>query len=366
MEILEEHTDDLFAYLRWRGDLSLKQDDFNEVDMGMCVELVYNNLNGIVPGPESEDEVTIKRVAELYESKMRTQFIDTPGKDERLLFGMAQSKRFSNLRLSKYVYELDYNEKKQFAAIHIKIDSNRTIIVFRGTDGTMIGWRESFNISHMEEIPSQKRALWYVNQTARRKGMTYILAGHSKGGNLAMYASVHCMPEIQEKIEAVYNFDGPGFRVPIETCEGYRAIGDKIITFVPRMSVAGMLLEHSKKYIVVDSDEKGLKQHFLLNWKIEANKWQYLPKRDDRSYYYEKAISNWEKSISREDMGAFIDEVFEAMEKVDIHSTSDLSEIKLKQLFQIIKAISFISPESKNLFIRLLVQLKEESFNQNS
>ena len=224
-------------YLKWRGDLDFSQAPFNDVDNLILAQIAYVDFTDIVPAPGSIETITIAEAADTFfdthdekEIKKCKSFI---GKAPYLLREAAATKRFGSLILTNYVDYVDGGKEEQFAAFHVRIDNRLTYIAFRGTDDTLVGWKEDFNMSFLSPVPSQKDAVRYIDTTVQRSEGKLILGGHSKGGNLAVYASVFARPSVKKRIITVYNNDGPGFDSDFVKHPDYLAILPKIKSIVP-------------------------------------------------------------------------------------------------------------------------------------
>ena len=249
---------DLFDYLLWRGDLTLDMVPLNPVDTLILSELSYLGFEGLVPG-DFQHPVPLKVAAQA--------FLALPDREERLhlkkdlelISACAETERFGDLRMLFYRSELLPEMESQFAAVTWLLPDGTALITYRGTDTTLTGWKEDFNMSFQTCVPAQEKALWYLEAFARvYPDLPLTVAGHSKGGNMAVYAATRCQPELRERVRAVHNHDGPGFQTQILREPGYREVLPKVRTFVPQSSVVGMLLEHEEPYTVVKSRQVSL------------------------------------------------------------------------------------------------------------
>ena len=248
----------LFDYLDWRGELSLAQSPFNPVDNLLLSTLSYAPLDHLV----DREGTGLWAAAERWEAaggvwpprpeRGRGEF-----REEVLrLFGaLARAPRFSGLMLRDWVSHLDAGTEEQFAALTIDTGDGARFVSYRGTDSTLVGWKEDFNMSYQTPVPAQRSAAEYLFDALRRWGGPLRLGGHSKGGNLAVYAAAAC--RTPDRLLAVYNNDGPGFCAGAVDEAGYEAVRGRIHTFVPQSSVVGMLLDHEEDYTVVRSDQIG-------------------------------------------------------------------------------------------------------------
>ena len=245
----------IFSYLPWRGDLTLTQSRFNEVDNLILSTLSYLDFSGIVP-KNGEQEITIQRAAEEYFSlhgipkHPDLEKASSLELREWMLYLMTDTRRFRNMRLSCLVQILDTEQVKQFSAMTILVSRKQLYLSFRGTSDVLTGWKEDFLMACMPEVPSQEEAVLYTERVAEQyPNHRLLLGGHSKGGNLAVYAAVQASPEIQSRIDIVWSNDGPGFQEAFLRSEAYQALSPKIRSIVPKSSVVGMLLAHPENYI---------------------------------------------------------------------------------------------------------------------
>ena len=191
---------------------------------------------------------------------------------------MAASRRFSDLTLCAYVSRTDEETQTQFSALTILLSDKTAYIAFRGTDDTIVGWKEDFNLAFLPVVPAQKMAAEYLSAAAAALPSHPLrVGGHSKGGNLAVYSAVFCGEAVQNQLMRVYNNDGPGFRTSLLGLPEHRRVADKITTILPESSVVGMLLEHEERYEVVRSTQSGLWQHDGFSWQVRGERFEHLP-----------------------------------------------------------------------------------------
>ena len=266
----------ILDYLDWREDLTLAQDPFNEVDNLILAELSFVDFGGIVPGPGEGRAVPLWKAAEAYFAKTEGRPIDmgvlVPNQIPELLRRTAASPRFRDMKLNGFVDHLDTVKAEQFAALAAECGDGTVYLSFRGTDDTLAGWKEDFYLSCMREVPAQKMAVTYTEAMAHQYPRIKLrLGGHSKGGNLAVWAGVFCPTAVQRRIAAVWSNDGPGFHEDILSLPRHIRLAERIHTIVPKSSVVGMLLEHEEDYTVVDSSQQGLMQHDGFSWEVLGN-----------------------------------------------------------------------------------------------
>ncbi len=316
---------DFFDYLTWRGDIPFAQVPPTPVDTLIFSELSYIGFDGLVQ-PGFRHPVPLKVAAEAFlalpdrESRVRVQ------KDADLLAAAAQTERFGDARLVFYQNELIPEQESQFAAVTWLLPDDSALISFRGTDMTLTGWKEDFNMSFQESVPAQEKALRYTEAFARLHPQPLRLCGHSKGGNMAVYAAARCLPEIQERIISVHNHDGPGFSAAMMADPGYQAILSRVRTFVPQSSVVGMLLEHEEPYTVVKSRQLSLLQHEPYSWEILGGGFVLMEQIDENSRFLDRTIKTWLAGRTLEERNEFVDAVYEIL---SLSQSDDLRELIL-------------------------------------
>ena len=355
-----DKTNNIFTYLKWRGDLLTKDNPFNEIDALILCEMVYVRFEGIVPGLGEEESITIADAAQKYTVSKAKNILWYAEKEE-LFLELARSPRFANMAMSNYVSTTDAKQQQQFAAMHIQVAPNLTFIAFRGTDDTIVGWRENFNMSYMMPVPAQQSAVDYVNQTAKGVFRKYWLGGHSKGGNLAIYSAMFCNPKLQKKIIKINSFDGPGFNRKVVNEESYLAIKEKISAYVPVASIVGMLMEHEEDYKVVESSGFSIVQHEGLTWNICGTEFELAEDVDKFSRHLSITTKSWLSKIPPEERRDFVNTIFDVFEQAEIKTLADISKLDMKKTGILLKTVSKVPHEQRELVGKLIKMLIEES-----
>lgn len=347
----------IFDYLEWRGDLSFARDGFNEVDNLVMSMLAYLKFDGVVsPGPGG-GPLTLSKAAEQPVCRPSTPENSTFSKQVTELFmKAAQSVRYRDIELSGYVDQVDHEQSKQFSAVVFSIDGKQHFIAFRGTDDTLAGWKEDFRMSFMDEVQAQQDAAAYLEKVISNYEGEFYLGGHSKGGNLAVYAAAHAAAGLQNRIIGIYNNDGPGFHAKIIQGKGYQNILNRINTFVPSFSVVGLLLEHGTEYRVVSSDETGIMQHDAFSWQVSGTRFVYEQGLKKSSSNFNKTLRSWLDGLALEQRAQFVDGLFDIIEANGALTVSDLSRKRLLEANNMIKAFKNMDPLTKS-FLKKTVKL---------
>jgi len=348
----------IFDYLDWRGDLSFTQDGFNEVDNLIFSVLAYLELDPLFPPTLEGVSFTIGEIGELccqFQDKDPANEINPLFRDiPKLLCKVSQSNRFQGVKVSGYVNQVDFEKCNQFSALVFSLNENEHFLAFRGTDDTLAGWKEDFEMSFREEVKAQRDAVLYAKKIIATYPGSFYLGGHSKGGNLAVYAAANLEPEAQDRILAVYNNDGPGFLPHVLELEGYKRIVGRIKTFVPKSSIVGMLLEHGENYIAVNSNVFSLMQHNAFWWEVKGKSFVYEKGLTKGSRNFSKIIRLWLDQLSREQREEFVEVIFNLLQATGAMTVSELSQKKLALANDMLKSYKNLDPQAKEHLKKVL------------
>lgn len=258
--------------------------------------------------------------------------------DFSLLEKLSFSARFSSVRLTGYVSRLDAQQEKQFSAVTALLPDKTVLVIYRGTDNTMVGWKEDFNMSFAEAVPAQREAAEYLIKAAAKYRFAALrICGHSKGGNLAMYAAAFCGEKVQGRIRRVCNCDGPGFLDHIVRTQGYRGIVEKTLTYLPQFSIFGMLLEHTGRYCVVQSSGDLIAQHDLYAWQVTKDGPVLLDALADGSLFLDAALKEWLAGMTPAQREEVVDSIFSVLQDAGIRRLEDFADGK--KTFSILKTM---------------------------
>ena len=304
------HT--IYDYLYWRGDLKFTDSPFNEVDAAILARFAYEPFEGIVTeNLRSWVKVSDACKALLNSPTLNEDVLD-PQRDNDFIRRVGESKRFGDMKISGYINDTDIERQIQFSACLFDLDGEQNYFVaYRGTDNNIIAWKEDFNMGFEFPVPAQKRALEYFeNVVSTFKDGTFMVGGHSKGGNLSIYAATFCDDKYNVPVTDIYNFDGPGFKENIMEMPEFKEIEDSIHTFVPEFSVVGMILEHLEKYSVVHSGENGIMEHEILSWETGPTAFIHKEERSAGSKIFDQTFRDWIVGLDKTQREQFVDTVF--------------------------------------------------------
>ena len=353
----------ILDYLDWRGDLTFDQAPFNEVDNLLLSQLVYVDLAGIVPGPESKEKIRVAEASRIFfathDEQKILEKISMTKTAMYVLKKMAESERYKDALLGGYVNDISIEEQSQFAVLCVYLGDRSLFVAFSGTDDTIVGWRENFNMGYLDATPGQRKAVDYLNRMVGIGQWKVRVGGHSKGGNLAVYASVHCRPMIKRKIISVYSNDGPGFSQEMVDSEAYQEMVPKIRTIIPESSIVGLLLEHEEEFQVVKSTNIGVGQHDAMSWEVLGTHFVYTDKVAEQSLLLDETMKTWLVELDATQREIIVDAIFEMLDELDIRTVDDFTHLKFADLQEANKLRKNLPPETQELLghaLKLLVK----------
>ncbi|MBQ1544534.1 MAG: DUF2974 domain-containing protein [Clostridia bacterium] len=310
----------MLDYLYWRGDIGFETDPFNEVDGLVLARLAYLPFDRISLKEKETIGAAVRKMKKLKAGVFSQE------EDVRFLALLEDADRFNRLVLTDFVREHDEEAVKQFSAITIHLGGGVMYISFCGTDASLVGWKEDFYMSFMQDIPAQLEALEYVKTVAAEfPNKTFRLGGHSKGGNLAVYAAVNLPEDLRERLIRVCNFDGPGFPPDFIARHDFGAVLDRLNTYIPQESMFGRIHEHVEGYTVVESGETGVQQHNLFSWNVRPKNMKKLKETDSTSEIAYEAIQNILRNTTPAERKKYVDSMFDLL---DIGTVSTISDLK--------------------------------------
>lgn len=345
----------IIDYLDWRGDLTFTQSPFNEIDTVIFTQLAYIDFTGIVNSNFSET-ILLKdaavKIASSEDFENRVSFGPLINSEiVNLLQKVGESKRFYNTKLCGFISTTDIEQEKQFAGITFIIEEESNLIIFRGTDQSIIGWKEDFNMAFKLPIPAHIEAENYLDKACEiLKGKIH-LAGHSKGGNLSIFAGAYCLPKNQNKIAEIYNFDGPGFEQIVLNDKRYINIQAKIKTFVPQNAIIGMLFDTNSEIIIVKSSNNGIMQHDPFSWDVLGSSFITTDELSKESEFINKTLKNLLNKIDKEKREAFIDSVFGIIESTEANNLTQITENLFKTSSKMLQYYKNMDSETKEILL---------------
>ena len=262
-----------FDYLIWRGDLGFKENKINEIDIAILTQIAILDLKGIVPEIDEDNSISIYDAYEAFHKEERDKKkigLIIPNTIIRAFNKIHKTHRFKHIEAMHYLEDISLEDEMQISATTFKITDDEYVICFSGTDDTIIGWKENFNMMYKFPVPAQVCACDYVNKVVKKhEGAKFYISGHSKGGNMAIYSTYTCEEDVFKRIIATYNYDGPGLSTKDENFfDDTRT--KKILSIVPQSSVVGVLFDHKEKITYVRSIQNGAYQHDVFSWLVKG------------------------------------------------------------------------------------------------
>ena len=348
----------IMDYISWRGDLSFAQSPFNEVDNLILACFSYVNLDGI-PAVSGQKGIELKKLVKEFKKLHTIKELEADKSFIRLapfmMFEMAKSVRFGNCVIRNYVNEIVTEAEQQFSAVEIVLEDGTSYVSFRGTDDTIIGWKEDFNLS-TGVVPAQERAVEYMERISDKASGMLRVGGHSKGGNLAIYGSVMCK-SAHDKILEIYSNDGPGFSKEFQESPETAEMMPKIIRIIPEYSIIGTLLEHEKQPIIVASTSRGLLQHDGFSWEVQG---PGLVRRDSlnkTALRFIEILHKWIDGMDTEQKRLLIEDLFATLQASGYENLSEVQSGGIKSLAAMVKRLDKFAPESRGMMQELLTAI---------
>lgn len=352
-------------YLAWRGDLTFDASPFCEVDNLIFSMLAFIDYAGIVPDSPLGMPVKLSDCLSAHRLKHPggEEFGQIIPKINNDLFEeAAKSVRFRDVYVTNYRFELREEENLQFAAVSFILPDNSIFAAFRGTDDTLVGWHEDFNLSFDCPVMAQRLAVEYLEQVGAVHRGKIRTGGHSKGGNLAVFSAVFARREVRERIIHAYSNDGPGFLPEVIASPEFQEMKSRIFTIVPQSSVIGMLLEHNEEFTVIESnlpDSVGLFQHDPFSWSVRGPSFVHLDDLSRQGKRHDEVMSRWLSGITKEERRQFTETLFGLLQSTGAKTLTDLSTDQLGKLTTALKTFKELDRETKDniyKFVRTLIE----------
>lgn len=350
----------MFDYFLEHGNDNFDKLPFNEVDAAILCQLSYLNLEILVPKLEDNKEhlsILEFNHEELFEPL--TQGVFAANDNKRMLKAIFESKRFETLMLNYIDFNTCFEAKEQFYAVTFIID-NVAYITYRGTDMTLVGWREDFDMAYMKEVPAQKKALEYLNRVSNITNLELGIQGHSKGGNLAVYASMYSSKEIKNRITHIYDFDGPGFNEHVYDLDEYKEIEDKVLRRIADKTVIGLLMYHTDKYELVKTSSVSILRHLLFNWHVnKGGTFRRAAKLDFNSQVIASTVISYLAVSDADERRDFVNKLFYLLEENPKLTLFDVKNNLKGYTKSISRRYREMTKDDKSLFKNYVIKLRK-------
>lgn len=349
-------------YIDWRGDITFNMSKENKVDFLILSQLSYLNFDNLIPSGDFSFQISLPRLNEIFrfspdfESRKHLGTLINPMTVD-LFSKVAESERFKSVKVTGYEAITDLSIEKQFAAMTFILPDGTNYVSFRGTDDSIIAWKEDFNLAIMDEIPAQKAAADYLLTAAQKLSGNFIIGGHSKGGNLSIYSAIKMPPKIKKRITGVYNFDGPGFSEErLETPE-FQEIIPLLKSYYPQFSIVGKLFSNSGFFEVVECDSALVMQHDPFKWHVLGENFINVTQFDVGSNFFQSTMNSWLKGLENEQKKILIDSLFELINSTDAKTNTEMEKNLAKNSVKILSAFSKLNSEQKKQLIKIIREL---------
>ena len=355
----------LFDYLIWRGDLCFDKDGFCDIDNVIFSLLSYIDFSELADGEDPASAAPLFDViAEFNMLPEERKYLGAiiPKETHELALAASETVRYRDVGVFAYENSIDESIESQFCAVSFLLPGGDVCVTYRGTDDTLVGWKENLNMSYLNETYAQKKSIEYLERIASGTSGGIYVCGHSKGGNLAVWASVNSQKKTSDRIRAVYNNDGPGFCREFIDSEKYRAMSDRIKAFIPEHSVVGVFFERDTNHSIIKSSSKTIRSHDAFSWYVEGRSFLVVESRSRWTKRGDEAMNSFIASLEPEEKKKFVDTVYNVLSSGGAKTLSDLKKNKIKHLSAMQKAIKELDVRSQKNIKYVIGKIYNKSF----
>lgn len=346
----------MVKYVKEYGDYTFMERPMSDVDSLVLCQFSYLKFDGMVPTlHENKPSVSMQQLATHAQYEDLFQDVRYEKENRALFEAMAESKRFGNLKMNCFIDIIEMEWETQFSAITYLLEDGTIYVCYRGTDENLIGWKEDFNMTFLQPIPGQGYSTKYLNIVTDRFPNDFYVGGHSKGGNLAIYASMECLEEVKERIIKVYCMDGPGFRPEVLDKEEYASIVDRVVKIIPHSSLVGMIFQTDENYKVVESKNFGLTQHDPYSWLIKDGEFWEVDEIHKVRKFSNDTLNEWVLKQDQATLEVFGETLFKVLYASGADNLIDIGKDWKKSLNGVMKALKEIDPDTKKM-VKLAVK----------
>ena len=349
----------IFDYLAWRKDVPFSVSPFNEVDGLVLSELIYADFSGCVGA--DEENVPLSTVRERFWQRHTKDAVLAEDSFTKmapfLMDGMVEGARFADTKVSWFYDVVDPAADVQLAVASLWLPDGTVFVAFRGTDSTIVGWKEDFLLSYLPETEGQRRAAAYMDAHFSEGQTPLRVGGHSKGGNLAVYAAVSACPAVRKQIGEVYCNDGPGFLEPFTQSEAYREMLPRIKCIVPEDSMIGTLLSNEAYQLVVKSTAVSILQHDGFTWQVLGPRFVEAEKRSEGSYVTETTLRQWLSGMNENDRRLFVTTLFGLLEATGAETITQIKQDMVGSLANMKKCMDGIPKKDRDVLWAIVAKL---------
>ena len=358
----------LITYVQQYEAQTFQEKLVTDIDILVLTEIAYLPFDEIVSSSfEEKTAISLNQLGKEFETIKEKEHKNNPfmiTKERiQLLDVVSKSQRYKDIKVFGFMNDIDDELTKQFAAVCYQWEEESRWIIFRGTDESLTGWKEDFMMTYSDLIPAQIDAIEYLRKQAELFSGSLNISGHSKGGNLSLYASAMQEEDIQHRIKQIYCWDAPGVHRSILNTEGYQRVVSKAKRYIPQDSIVGLMLESQVPYHIIESQGSGISQHSALMWNIEDDHFVELTELTRNSQLTDQTFKQWTEVVSDEDLKLFFDTFFELIFEMGVETVNDVYynfRMYMRQFFE--KAYQ-MDTEKREILLRvgrLLFQIRYE------
>lgn len=335
--------------------LSFEEKPLDEIDSLIFSLISYLKLDKIV-GMESEEWIPLSQIHKEEDQEYLLTNTFYPSKSQELIHAIGTNPRYQNVTMNYHTEKLDKDTEEQFSAITFQLPTGELLIVYRGTDTAVVGWKEDMNMTFLSPVPSQLSAVEYLEFVASKTEAPMYLMGHSKGGNLAIYSSAFCEKEIHNRIQRIYSLDGPGFSSGTLDSIYHKDIIDKVVNYIPEQSIIGLFLDSVGEVNFINSNRIAMLQHNGFMWVIDENGFE--PSEKSRySRQIDESFNLWIDELNIEQRKLFVDTLFSVIDVSKAENVTDLTRYMIKEYEAIWDKIKEIDEETSACIRKMLKRL---------
>ena len=319
----------LITYVQQYEAQTFQEKLVTDIDILVLTEIAYLPFDEIVSSSfEEKTAISLNQLGKEFETIKEKEHKNNPfmiTKERiQLLDVVSKSQRYKDIKVFGFMNDIDDELTKQFAAVCYQWEEESRWIIFRGTDESLTGWKEDFMMTYSDLIPAQTDAIEYLRKQAELFSGSLNISGHSKGGNLSLYASAMQEEDIQHRIQQIYCWDAPGVHRSILGTEGYQRVVSKAKRYIPQDSIVGLMLESQVPYHIIESQGSGISQHSALMWNIEDDHFVELTELTKNSQLTDQTFKQWTEVVSDEDLKLFFDTFFELFFEMGVETVNDV------------------------------------------
>lgn len=336
---------------------SFDERPFCAVDSLVFAWLSYLHLPADMPELAQWQGLDVRELlrAECYQSMIGDLW--NPEGSRALLEAVAANPRYRGVHVCGYCSVSDVSSTEQFAAMTFRFPAGFSYLAFRGTDSTIVGWKEDFSMAFRCPVPSQASAARYVEEVAGAIDGPLLCGGHSKGGNLAVYGAAMCPDVARGRIERAYSHDGPGFVEEFLGGDAFAGLSGRIDKTLPQSSIFGMMFETQEDYAIVESTEFSLLQHNPFSWVVDGYDFVYCERLSAGARYVDSSIREMLLAVGPAERERFVDALFSVFEATGAERFADIAGNLRESLPVMLQAAQSFDKDTRRFISQTVVAI---------